>query len=162
MVGFAFTAVQDVGDWVTFSDHSLAQLGVYVGQGLGFDAIHAAGCLVFALAFGPALTRSIQRFARRIEVDLDPRGPAWRRRCCWPRWSWARSRPHGAPARAAVTSPPSLDLAAANYLLGSENADGGFGPAPGQPSDQLYAGWAALGLASAGHDLNRRAATPRA
>jgi energy-coupling factor transport system substrate-specific component len=52
--GFAFTALQDVGDWVTFSDHSRAQLGVYVGQGLGFDAIHAAGCLAFALAFGPA------------------------------------------------------------------------------------------------------------
>src|SRR5437763_7915671 len=36
-VGFAFTAVQDVGDWVTYSDHSLAQLGVYVGKGAGFD-----------------------------------------------------------------------------------------------------------------------------
>src|SRR6185312_13756437 len=59
------------------------------------------------------------------------------------------------PARAAVTSPASLTAAAANYLLGSENADGGFGAAPGQPSDQLFAGWAALGLASAGHDLNR-------
>ena len=58
-------------------------------------------------------------------------------------------------AHAAVTSPASLTSAAANYLLGSENADGGFGSAPGQPSDQLYAGWAALGLASAGHDLNQ-------
>src|SRR5438105_1405279 len=26
-VGYAFAAVQDVGDWVTYSDHSLAQLG---------------------------------------------------------------------------------------------------------------------------------------
>src|ERR1700734_3414477 len=25
VVGFAFTALQDVGDWVTYSDHSLAQ-----------------------------------------------------------------------------------------------------------------------------------------
>ena len=33
VVGFAFTALQDVGDWVTYSDHSLAQLGVYVGKG---------------------------------------------------------------------------------------------------------------------------------
>ena len=49
VVGFAFTALQDVGDWVTYSDHSPAQLGVYVGKGLGFDAIHAAGCLMFAL-----------------------------------------------------------------------------------------------------------------
>jgi hypothetical protein len=60
-----------------------------------------------------------------------------------------------APAGAAtITSPAALTSAAANYLLGSENADGGFGPAPGQPSDQLFTGWAALGLASAGQDLN--------
>ena len=70
--GFAFTVVQDVGDWVSFSDHSLGQLGVYVGQGLGFDAVHAAGCLAFALALGPALIRSIQRFARRIKVTWLP------------------------------------------------------------------------------------------
>ena len=151
--GFAFTVVQDVGDWVTFSDHSLGQLGVYVGQGLGFDAIHAAGCLAFALALGPALTRSIQRFARRIEVTWIPA-----ERVVAPLLLAAlvlgALGTQGTPARAAVTSPPSLTSAAANYLLGSENADGGFGPAPGQPSDQLYAGWAALGLASAGHDLN--------
>ena len=73
VVGFAFTAFQDVGDWVTYSDHSPAQLGVYVGKGLGFDAVHAAGCLVFALAFGPALARSIGRFAERLEVRW--RGP---------------------------------------------------------------------------------------
>jgi energy-coupling factor transport system substrate-specific component len=69
VVGFAFTAFQDVGDWVTYSDHSLGALGLYVGQGLGFDAIHAAGCVVFALAIGPALIRSVQRFARRLSVS---------------------------------------------------------------------------------------------
>jgi energy-coupling factor transport system substrate-specific component len=152
--GFAFTVVQDVGDWVSFSDHSLRQLGVYVGQGLGFDAVHAAGCLAFALALGPALTRSIQRFARRIEVTWIPA-----ERLVAPVLLAAlvlgALGAQGAPARAAATSPPSLTAAAANYLLGSENADGGFGAAPGQSSDQLFAGWAALGLASAGHDLNR-------
>jgi energy-coupling factor transport system substrate-specific component len=151
--GFAFTVVQDVGDWVSFSDHSLGQLGVYVGQGLGFDAVHAAGCLAFALALGPALTRSIQRFARRIEVTWIPA-----ERVVAPLLLTAlvlgALGTQGTPARAAATSPASVTSSAANYLLGSENADGGFGPAPGQPSDQLYAGWAALGLASAGHDLN--------
>jgi energy-coupling factor transport system substrate-specific component len=72
VVGFAFTAFQDVGDWVTYSDHSLGALGLYVGQGLGFDAVHAAGCLAFALAIGPALIRSVQRFARRLEVTWVP------------------------------------------------------------------------------------------
>ena len=164
VIGFTFTVVQDVGDWVTYSNHSAASLGAYVGAGLGFDAIHAAGCLMFALALGPALTRSIQRFSRRLQVEWVPLadgitpvvvlvvmlaafGPGVRTA------QGAAGSP--APIRsAAAGSPAAIRSAAAGYLLGAENADGGFGPAPGQPSDQLYAGWAALGLASAGHDLN--------
>ncbi len=72
VVGFAFTAIQDFGDWVTYSDHSSGQLAVYVGKGLGFDAIHAAGCLLFALALGPVLSRSIKRFAARLQVVWLP------------------------------------------------------------------------------------------
>jgi energy-coupling factor transport system substrate-specific component len=68
IVGFAFTTVQDVGDWVTFSDHRLSALGLYVGQGLGFDAVHAVGCVAFALTIGPALIRSVARFAQRLDV----------------------------------------------------------------------------------------------
>jgi len=139
VVGFGFTAFQDFGDWVTYSDHSVAQLGVYVGKGLGFDAIHAAGCLVFALAFGPALVRSIGRFTTRIQV------------------TWRTATPlvvlavlaggagtHAVAARAG-SSP-------AGYLLSAQNSDGGFGGAPGQPSSQLFSGWAALGLAADGYN----------
>jgi energy-coupling factor transport system substrate-specific component len=72
VVGFAYTALQDVGDWVTYSDHTLAQLGVYVGKGIGFDAVHAAGCLVFALALGPAMIHSLSRFATRLQVTWAP------------------------------------------------------------------------------------------
>jgi prenyltransferase beta subunit len=43
-------------------------------------------------------------------------------------------------------------VSAAQYLLGAQNRDGGFGPSPGQPSAELYAGWAALGLAAAGYN----------
>jgi Prenyltransferase and squalene oxidase repeat len=154
--GFAFTVVQDVGDWVSFSDHSVAQLGVYVGQGLGFDAVHAAGCLAFALALGPALTRSIQRFARRTKVTWVPLDHVAAPVIAGVLVLAAVGMlPRTARAAAGATSPSSLTAAASNYLLGSENADGGFGPAPRQPSDQLYTGWAALGLAAAGHDLNR-------
>ena len=53
------------------------------------------------------------------------------------------------------------DRAAATYLLSAENGDGGFGPAPGQASDQLYSGWAALGLAAAGHALDPLRRRPR-
>ena len=72
VLGFAFTALQDVGDWVTYSDHSLAQLGVYVGKGIGFDVVYAAGCFGFAMLFGPALMRSMQRFTTRIQVTWLP------------------------------------------------------------------------------------------
>lgn len=147
-VGFAFTAVQDVGDWVNYSDHSVAQLGIYVGKGLGFDAIHAAGCVFFALAIGPALARSITRFTARLDVTWSaPRGAvipvlaalALGGAIAVPSIGGA------APARAAA-SPES-------YLLSAQNRDGGFGAAPGQASSQLYSGWAALGLSASGLDL---------
>jgi energy-coupling factor transport system substrate-specific component len=137
VVGFAFTAFQDIGDWVTYSDHSLAQLGVYVGKGIGFDFVHAIGCVVFALAFGPALARSIGRFTLRIDVRwLPPVVPVLLALVALlALWS-------PAPANAAATP--------TGYLLSAQNSDGGFGPSPGSSSSQLYAGWAALGLASAG------------
>ena len=69
-----------------------AQLGVYVGKGIGFDCVHALGCVVFALAFGPALIRSIQRFARRLQVDLAARPAAARLRGRRRRWSAQRCR----------------------------------------------------------------------
>ncbi|HUE27932.1 MAG TPA: prenyltransferase/squalene oxidase repeat-containing protein, partial [Solirubrobacteraceae bacterium] len=133
--GFAFTAIQDVGDWVTYSDHSLAQLGVYVGKGLGFDAVYAVSCLVFALAFGPALARAITRFATRLQVTWQPAASAVVALV-------AVAGLLGGQARAG-SSPTS-------YLLSAQNADGGYGPAPRQGSDGLYSGWAALGLAAEG------------
>ena len=60
------------------------------------------------------------------------------------------------PGSAVAASPASR---AARYLDRAQNADGGFGAAPGQASNQLHTGWTALGLASAGHnprDVRRR------
>ncbi len=146
VVGFAFTALQDVGDWVTYSDHSAAQLRVYVGKGIGFDLVHAIGCVLFALAFGPALARSIARFATRLNVTWRP--------------------PSGATAAviavvmlaagliaATNTQSASAAVSPTSYLLSAQNADGGFGPSPGSPSSQLFSGWAALGLAADGLNL---------
>ncbi|MHB1837271.1 MAG: prenyltransferase/squalene oxidase repeat-containing protein [Solirubrobacteraceae bacterium] len=151
VVGFGFTALQDVGDWVTYSDHSWAQLGAYVGTGLGFDAVHAAGCVGFALAIGPALTRSVQRFARRLQVEWVPPPVAAPALVVSGALALALA---GSPARgaAATLSPAQAAARATAYLAGAQNADGGYGAAPGQPSDQLFSGWAALGLASAGRN----------
>ncbi len=141
VVGFAFAAFQDVGDWVTYSDHSLAQLGVYVGKGTGFDTVHAAGCLVFALVFGPALMHALRRFTRacRSRGSHSTALP-----CPWPRSSPpgrsaspARRPPARRPPRPLTCSPPRTVTAA-------------IGAAPGAGSSQLFAGWAALGLAAEG------------
>ncbi len=137
VAGFAFAAVQDVGDWVTFSDHSSAQLAVYVGKGIGFDIVHAAGCLMFALAFGPALLRSLRRFRARLQVTWRPPDVAL------PAVIALLLATALFPAQARAATP-------AQYLLAAQNTDGGFPGTPGQSSSQQISGWAALGLAAAG------------
>ncbi len=164
VVGFGFTALQDVGDWVTYSDHSLGSLGVYVGKGVGFDFVHAGGCFVFALAFGPALIHSLTRFRTRLNVTwltstpvpllaiavVTVTGTATL-------GAWLASQPGelGAGRAEAATAVVGRGAAAntpAGYLLAAQNSDGGIGGTPGSASSPLYSGWAALGLASAGEN----------
>jgi energy-coupling factor transport system substrate-specific component len=137
VAGYAFAAVQDAGDWVTYSDHSSSQLAVYVGKGSGFDLVHAVGCLMFALAFGPALLRSLRRFTTRLAVDWRPPDLAV---------------PAIIAIVAAVAILPSVARAAspAAYLRGAQNGDGGFPAAPGGPSSELFTCWAVMGLAADG------------
>ena len=140
--GYAFAVIQDVGDWVNFSDHSVAQLAVYVGRGTGFDLIHAAGCLLFALALGPALMASISRFTARLSVSWLPAGGI--------SIVLALAGALALGAAAAGPSPARADASPETYLLAAENSDGGLGAAPGAASDPLFAGWGALGLMAAG------------
>ena len=152
VVGFGFTALQDVGDWVTYSDHSLSALGVYVGKGVGFDFVHAGGCFVFALAFGPALIHSLTRFRTRLNVTWVSAAPLLAIAVVTVAGSaslgaWLASQPGGlGVGRAEAASTP------AGYLLAAQNSDGGIGATPGAASSPLYSGWAALGLASAGEN----------
>ena len=151
--GFAFTAVQDVGDWITYSDHSLTQLGVYVGQGLGFDAIYAASCVGVrarvrpgAAALDPAVHRSVWRspgWRRASSVAAAARGRRGAGRVAGRRAGGTRTPDGARPPTGALQGP-------VDYLLHAQNADGGFGAEAGQPSSSLFAGWAALGLESAG------------
>jgi energy-coupling factor transport system substrate-specific component len=146
VVGYGFAAVQDVGDWVTFSDHSSAQLGVYVGRGTAFDFIHAGGCVAFALAFGPALTRSIARFAERLQVTWRSFDGAVLPALVLLALSAGGLGVLGATGSARAAGTP------AGYLLSAQHRDGGFGSSPGASSSELYSGWAALGLAAAGRN----------
>ncbi|HET7050169.1 MAG TPA: prenyltransferase/squalene oxidase repeat-containing protein [Solirubrobacteraceae bacterium] len=145
VAGFAFTAVQDVGDWVTYSDHSRAQLGVYVGKGIGFDVVHALACVAFALAFGPALIRSIQRFARRLQVTWLPAGGGTLSVV-------AVLVCAGLMSAGLAAAPPARAATPEGYLAASQNSDGGLGAARGTPSSQLFSGWAALAFAAQGRN----------
>ncbi len=151
VVGFLFTALQDFGDWITYSDHSLGQLAVYVGKGLGFDLVHAAGCFGFAILFGPALIHALRRFTTRIQVTWLP-----------PAGSLAPALVAAVAATALVgVGKPERARAAVHrgspirYLERAQNRDGGFGMLPADSSDTMVSGWVALALASAEHDSTK-------
>ena len=157
-VGFWFTVFQDFGDWVTYSDHSQAQLWIYIGKGIGFDFVHAFGCLVFALAFGPALLRSLRRFRARIEVRWRAHGSAvvpalllFGSIAAAAALVAVAARPPAALARASLRTPVET-AAPLRYLLAAQNPDGGFGPSAGTPSSPLDSAWVALALAATGRD----------
>ena len=105
-------------------------------------SIHAGGCLLFALAFGPALTRSVQRFARRLQVSWHPAEEPRRPGRC------------GADHRAAVLAVllvdrryPGMDRRPRRSAAprprtcsAPRTRDGGFGAAPGGSVVALYCG----------------------
>jgi energy-coupling factor transport system substrate-specific component len=148
LAGFAFGAVMNVSLWLTYTgERSLAALGVVFAGSFPFDAAHALGNVLFCLAFGPALVAALRRFKTRLEVTWRPLptelaglvvlgvlGAAL--------WSLA-----AAPAARA-----GAPAASVRWLERAQNADGGFGGAPGQASTPMYTGWAALGLAAVGRN----------
>jgi energy-coupling factor transport system substrate-specific component len=144
LAGLGHGAFMDFGDWVLYSDHTAAWYAVRAGTSLPFNLAHAIGNVVFCLAFGPALLRALQRFRTRMEVTWRPAVGAA------PLASVALALL--ALAAAAGAAPPAHAAGPSGYLLSAQNTDGGFGAARGQRSTQLYTGWAALGLAAAGHN----------
>ena len=70
VLGFAFSASIDVWLWYGFSPHTVTALVAVVGRGLWFDAAHAAGNVVLALAAGPELRRMLDRYAARLRTEV--------------------------------------------------------------------------------------------
>ncbi len=68
VLGFGFSAMMDVWLWYGFAPHTLPSLAAVVGRGLWFDAAHAAGNVVIALAAGPELRRMLDRFGSRLRT----------------------------------------------------------------------------------------------
>ena len=123
-------------------------------QGARVRLVHAAGCLLFALAFGPALTAR----SRASRAGSRSRGepPGWRgrgrlRRSALGARALRSPGLAGRSARAAARA--AQRRRTAGYLLAAQNARRRLrGRARASPPQQLYSGWAALGLAAAGRE----------
>ncbi len=70
ILGFAFSALMDVWTWLSFYPHTVAGLTLAAGKGVWFDAAHAIGNVVIALAAGPELRRMLDRFGRRLRAEV--------------------------------------------------------------------------------------------
>jgi energy-coupling factor transport system substrate-specific component len=70
ILGFGFSVYMDVWEWFAFYPHTAAALAVVVGKGLPFDVAHAAGNVVLALVAGPELWRLLERYSRRLHVEI--------------------------------------------------------------------------------------------
>jgi energy-coupling factor transport system substrate-specific component len=69
-LGFAFSWLMDVWEWFSFYPHTWQAFVVQIGRGLWFDAAHAAGNVVMALAAGPELRRLLERYGRRLRAEV--------------------------------------------------------------------------------------------
>jgi energy-coupling factor transport system substrate-specific component len=70
VLGFAFDAVMDVWEWLSFYPHTWQAFTALYLRGIWFDAAHASGNLVLALAVGPELRRLLERYARRLNAEV--------------------------------------------------------------------------------------------
>ena len=130
------------------------------GRAVPFELAHAAGNVVLALAAGPAMIRMLIRFRERFE---------WRRGEVGAMGSSGSSAAGtiATTGRVAVVlvsvlllgafastraeaAPTGGTEAAAAWLEGAQNEDGGWGEKKGDDSSQEMTGWAMLGLEAAG------------
>jgi hypothetical protein len=170
-----FNLVVDVYTWTGSGNHSIAAFGVVLGPALPFDLTHVIASFLFGLAFGTALLRMLRRVSSRLQIAWEPGPPlaatplkrpmrllggppaALALMLCVPvlvlgatacaraTSTSSRAAPHGSAHAARVAIGSEL-----SYLAGAQNADGGFGAAPGQHSSELYTAWAAIGVAATG------------
>jgi energy-coupling factor transport system substrate-specific component len=70
LLGFAYGTLMDVWHWYGFLPHTGAALAVVLGTGFAFNAAHAIGNLVIALAAGPELRRALERYRTRLRSEI--------------------------------------------------------------------------------------------
>ena len=169
LAGFAYGALLDFSLMVTYGgEQSLDRFLAISARGVPFNIAHAAGNAALALVAGPAMIRMLVRYRRRFEF-------AWTRSTLPP--GRARGVAAGAagvvvallissamllPARSADAAGGGAG-AAASWLRGVQNGDGGFGFGSDVDSSPVMTGWASLGLEAAGVnplDVDQGDATP--
>ena len=165
--GLAFGAIMDASIWVTYGGgQGPGQYLAIAASSLPFNLAHAAGNFAFALAFGPALVRTLERFRARMEVEWAPAAPSGAPGMAGPAAlvlaAVLCAGMLAAPAQAAAAS---ARVKAARFIASAQNRDGGWGPSRGAASNAVQTSWAVVGLAAAGYDPLRvrvRGRTPTA
>jgi len=177
LAALAAKEVMNLYTWTLGASHTPAAFLAVAATALPFDVTDVVASLLFALAFGPELARLLARVRARMDVSWEPSGalgppvgapeppPGGA-----PAASASAFRSVGAAGllaaavlagtlllggpRAGASAPQAPPSVAreVSYLIGAQNADGGFGAARGQSSSELYSAWAAIGLAAAGRD----------
>lgn len=69
-LGFAFDGIMNVWEWLSFYPHTWQAFTALYARGIWFDAAHATGNFVLALAIGPELRRLLERYARRLKAEV--------------------------------------------------------------------------------------------
>lgn len=70
VLGIAFSGLMDLWFWLSFWPHTWEALVVVYGRGVWFEAAHAIGNVVIALAVGPELRRLLERYGRRLRTEV--------------------------------------------------------------------------------------------
>ena len=69
-LGFGFDGLMNVWEWLSFYPHTWQAFTALYVRGIWFDTAHATGNFVLALAAGPELRRLLERYARRLRVEV--------------------------------------------------------------------------------------------
>ena len=69
-LGFAFSSALDLWHWYAFWPHTWEALAIVYARGVPFSLTHAIGNVVFAVVIGPELRRLLERYGRRLRVEI--------------------------------------------------------------------------------------------
>jgi prenyltransferase/squalene oxidase-like repeat protein len=138
--GVAYGALLNFSLMATYGgDLSAKHFLVLESRAVPFDAAHAIGNAALALVAGPAMIRMLVRFRERFE---------WRAPAVASVLLLALALTSVLPARAGASE----TSRAAEWLVSAQNADGGWGSAPGHSSATDMTAWAMLGLEASGRN----------